>query len=131
VSRIGKQPVDYPAGVEVKVNGQKVEVKGAKGTLSLDAHSHVLVSLDAAARKVNVTRKGDDRLSRSVHGLTRTLIANMIEGVHKGFERRLVVYGLGYKAELDKKRQAQRIAEAWLCQHQVSSSSRRCDCRGG
>jgi large subunit ribosomal protein L6 len=103
VSRIGKQPVDYPAGVEVKVNGQKVEVKGAKGTLSLDAHSHVLVSLDAAARKVNVTRKGDDRLSRSVHGLTRTLIANMIEGVHKGFERRLVVYGLGYKAELDKK----------------------------
>jgi large subunit ribosomal protein L6 len=103
VSRIGKQPVDVPAGVDVKVNGQKIEVKGPKGTLKLDAHSLVQVALDGGTRKVTVTRKNDDRLARSVHGLTRTLVANMIEGVSKGYERRLVVYGLGYKAEIDKK----------------------------
>lgn len=103
MSRIGKQPVEFPAGVDVKVNGQSVEVKGAKGTLKLSAHPLVQVKVDGGARKIEVTRKNDDRLARSVHGLTRTLIANMIEGVNKGYERRLVVYGLGYKAELDKK----------------------------
>ena len=103
MSRIGKQPIILPVGVDVKVTGQKVDVKGPKGTLSHTAHGLVRVNLDLAARKIEVTRANDDRLSRSVHGLTRTLVSNMVDGVTKGFERRLVVYGLGYKAELDKK----------------------------
>ncbi|MBU6294588.1 MAG: 50S ribosomal protein L6 [Planctomycetes bacterium] len=103
MSRIGKAPVAVPAGVEFKINARQLGVKGPKGTLKFEHHPLVTVSYDDKARSIEVKRVSDERLARSVHGLTRTLISNMIEGVTKGYERRLVVIGLGYKAELDKK----------------------------
>jgi large subunit ribosomal protein L6 len=103
VSRIGKQPVAVPAGVNVSVAEGKVSVKGPKGELTLEPHARVKVSFDNAARNIIVERPDEDRLTRSVHGLTRTLLANMVEGVTKGYERKLIVIGLGYKAEIDKK----------------------------
>lgn len=103
MSRIGKQPVAVPAGVNVSVAEGKVSVKGPKGELTLQPHARVKVSFDNASRNLVVERPDEDRLSRSVHGLTRTLLANMVEGVTKGYERKLVVIGLGYKAEIDKK----------------------------
>lgn len=103
MSRIGKQPIAVPQGVNVTLGASKVSVKGPKGELSLSPHARVKVSYDSAARNILVERPEEDRLSRSVHGLTRTLLANMVEGVTKGYERKLVVIGLGYKAEIDKK----------------------------
>ncbi len=103
MSRIGKQPVAVPAGVNVTVGSGKVSMKGPKGELHLTPHNRMKVAFDNGTRQVTVTRPDDDRLSRSLHGLTRTLIANMVEGVTKGYERKLVVIGLGYKAEIDKK----------------------------
>lgn len=103
MSRIGKAPVVVPTGVEININARDVGVKGPKGSLSLQHHPLVAVKFDDKVRSLEVHRVSDERLARSVHGLTRTLIANMIEGVTKGYERKLVVIGLGYKAELDKK----------------------------
>lgn len=103
MSRIGKQPVAIPAGVNVTVGNGKISMKGPKGELHLTPHERMKVEFNSAARQVSVTRPNDERLSRSLHGLTRTLIANMVEGVTKGYERKLVVIGLGYKAEIDKK----------------------------
>jgi len=102
MSRIGKQPIDVPAGVEVKVQDGTVSVKGPKVKEPLRLPYHRNLKIEVEGKKIRVGRAGDDRLSRSVHGLTRTLIANMIEGVTKGFEKRLKIEGLGYQARLDK-----------------------------
>lgn len=103
MSRIGKQPIAIPAGVTVTVAGNQVTMKGSKGEDTLEFHRAMKVEFDAASKQIVVTRPGDDRLSRSLHGLTRTLIANMVQGVTKGFEKRLKIEGLGYQARLDKK----------------------------
>ncbi len=96
MSRIGRKPVAIPAGVEVKVDGSTVTVKGPKGTLTRTVHSNMKVELDGAA--VVVTRPDESNLNKSLHGLTRTLIANMIEGVEKGYSKELEVNGVGYRA---------------------------------
>ncbi len=96
MSRIGRQPVAIPAGVEVKVDGSTVTVKGPKGTLTKTVHSNMKVELDGAT--VVVTRPNDSNLNKSLHGLTRTLIANMVEGVEKGYSKELEVNGVGYRA---------------------------------
>lgn len=117
MSRIGKQPVSIPAGVKVKVTDGKVLVEGPKGKLEMPYHRAVKVELGKVTRKddsvvftadpagqfIQVTRTDDERLSRAVHGLTRSLIANMVEGVTKGYEKRLKIEGVGYTAKLDKK----------------------------
>lgn len=103
MSRIGKQPIAIPAGVTVTVAGNQVTMKGTKGEDTLEFHRSMKVELDESKKQIVVTRPNDDRLSRSLHGLTRTLIANMVEGVTKGFEKRLKIEGLGYQARLDKK----------------------------
>ena len=103
MSRIGKQPVAYPAGVKVQVSGGKVRVEGPKGKLELDYHRNMNVQLDEAAKVIRVTRPDDERLNRSLHGLTRSLIANMVKGVTAGFEKRLKIEGIGYQARMDKK----------------------------
>jgi large subunit ribosomal protein L6 len=103
MSRVGKQPVPIPAGVKVKVDAGKVLVEGAKAKLELAYHPRMKVAIDDAKKAVVVTRDGDERLSRSLHGLTRTLIANMIEGVTKGYEKRLKIEGIGYQARLEGK----------------------------
>ena len=101
MSRIGRQPVAIPAGVEVKVDGSTVTVKGPKGTLTRTVHSNMKVELDGAV--VTVSRPDDSNLNKSLHGLTRTLIANMIEGVEKGYSKELEVNGVGYRVAIQGK----------------------------
>ncbi len=97
MSRIGKQPIDVPQGVDVTVNGQNVTVKGAKGQLAIDAHPDMAVTIEDGV--ITVTRPSDQPEHRALHGLTRTLVANMIEGVVNGFSKTLEIQGVGYKAE--------------------------------
>jgi large subunit ribosomal protein L6 len=98
MSRIGEQPIPVPAGVEVVVSGRRVEVKGPKGELALEAHPAMKVVHDEEAKAIRVTRPTDSDDHRALHGLTRTLVANMVEGVTKGFEKRLEIVGVGYNA---------------------------------
>ena len=95
MSRIGKIPVDIPAGVEVNISGQDVSVKGPKGTLTMSVSEPITAKVDGAT--VVVTRPDDERNSRSLHGLTRTLIANMVEGVTNGYSKVLEIQGTGYR----------------------------------
>ena len=101
MSRIGKQPVVIPAGVKVALADGKIKVEGPKGKLEFSWHPAMKVESDGKA--VQVTRPDDERLNRALHGLTRSLIKNMVEGVTKGYEKRLKVEGIGYQAKIDKK----------------------------
>lgn len=96
MSRIGKLPIPIPSGVEVTVDGQVVRVKGPKGELSRRMHDEVLISVKDG--EVVVSRPSDGKLQRSLHGLTRTLIANMIQGVTNGYTKNLEIRGVGYRA---------------------------------
>ena len=96
MSRIGKQPIEVPQGTDVTVNGQNVHVKGPKGELTFDAHADMTVTLEEGV--VTVTRPSDEPQHRALHGLTRTLVANMIEGVVTGFSKTLEIQGVGYRA---------------------------------
>jgi large subunit ribosomal protein L6 len=102
VSRIGKQPISIPAGVKVQVADGTVRVEGPKGKLQMNFHRNMKVDVDGG-KAIKVTRPDDQRENRALHGLTRSLIANMIKGVSQGFERRLKIEGIGYQARLDKK----------------------------
>ena len=95
MSRIGKLPVLVPAGVDIDVAAELVTVKGPKGELKQPILSHVTVKLEDG--QLVVTRNSDDKPGRSAHGLTRTLIANMVEGVSKGFRKSLELQGVGYR----------------------------------
>ena len=98
MSRIGKQPIEIPAGVKVSINDQSVSVTGPKGTLSriiLDT-----VTLDLTDKFLTVSRVDDSINARAAHGLSRTLLSNMVTGVTKGFERALEINGVGYRAEV-------------------------------
>jgi large subunit ribosomal protein L6 len=97
MSRIGGRPVAVPKGVDVRVEGRTVQVKGPKGTLSLAVHPDVGVAL--AEGTVKVSRPTDEKRHKALHGLTRTLIDNMITGVTQGFSRKLEIQGVGYRAE--------------------------------
>jgi large subunit ribosomal protein L6 len=103
MSRIGKQPIVYPANVKVQLADGKIRVEGPKGKLELTPHPAMSVKHDDKGRKIEVSRPDNERLNRSLHGLTRSLIANMVEGVVKGYEKRLKIEGIGYQARLDKK----------------------------
>jgi large subunit ribosomal protein L6 len=103
MSRIGKQPVTYPAGVKVQVVDGKVRVEGPKGKLEEPYHPNIRLEHDEGGKVIKVSRPDDDRFNRSLHGTTRSLIANMIQGVTKGFEKRLKIEGIGYQARMDKK----------------------------
>jgi len=100
MSRIGRMPIVIPKGVKIAVDHTKVEVSGPKGHLW-----HLLpprISLSVDGDKVLVRREGDDRSSKALHGLTRSLIANMVAGVTKEFEKRLEIVGIGFRADLEK-----------------------------
>src|SRR3954471_19745063 len=120
MSRIGKQPIPIPPGVTVKIADGQVSVKGPKepkglvlayhpnvtvqiGKLGKDKDDKPVFTADAGGNVILVNRKDEDRLSRAVHGLMRTLVANMVEGVTKGYEKKLKIEGVGYGAKLDKK----------------------------
>ncbi|MFM6940030.1 MAG: 50S ribosomal protein L6 [Rhodoluna sp.] len=95
MSRIGKLPIPVPAGVEVKIDGASISVKGPKGQLNLEVASPITVALEEGT--VVVSRPNDERVSRSLHGLTRTLIANQITGVTAGYSKGLEIVGTGYR----------------------------------
>ena len=101
MSRIGRKPIAIPAGVEVKVDGNTVTVKGPKGQLVQNIHPNMKVDVDGAV--VTVSRPDDTKLNRSLHGLSRTLVANMVEGVSKGYSKELEVVGIGYRASKEGK----------------------------
>ena len=98
MSRIGKQPIPVPAGVEVSIVDNTITVKGAQGELSYTFNS--IMSVAVEGQEIIVSRPDDSREAKSFHGLTRTLIANMVEGVSKGFAKKLELVGVGYRAAL-------------------------------
>ena len=100
MSRIGKQPVAIPGGVKVAVANNKVSVEGPKGKLEREFRPEVAISLDEESKEIKVEAKGTDRVSRSLHGLTRSLVNNMVTGVNTGFEKKLEVVGVGYLAAI-------------------------------
>ncbi|MBE6809258.1 MAG: 50S ribosomal protein L6 [Ruminococcaceae bacterium] len=97
MSRIGKKPITIPAGVDVKINGSEVTVKGPKGELKNTFNADMNIAVEGS--EIIVTRPTDNKEHRSLHGLTRTLIANMVEGVTKGFTKELEVNGVGYRVQ--------------------------------
>ena len=97
MSRIGNKPITVPEGVEVKLDGNNLTVKGPKGTLEREIHKNMTVSIDGNV--ITVTRPNDEAGNRSLHGLTRTLISNMIEGVLNEYSKELQIVGVGYRAQ--------------------------------
>jgi len=97
MSRIGKSPIAIPAGVEVKLNGNEITVKGPKATLTRTLHPAMIVEMEG--NEIKVSRPNDEKLNRSLHGLTRTLIYNMVVGVTEGFSKELEINGVGYRVQ--------------------------------
>jgi large subunit ribosomal protein L6 len=97
MSRVGKMPITVPSGVTVDIKGEKVTVKGPKGELSRVLSSEMLIKHEG--NTLTVTRPSESQRHRAYHGLTRSLLANMVEGVSKGFEKTLEIVGVGYRAE--------------------------------
>jgi large subunit ribosomal protein L6 len=101
MSRIGKKPIPVPSGVECKLDGMVLRVKGPKGQLQRSLHPNMKIDVDGEL--ITVTRPTDGRIDRSLHGLTRTLISNMVVGVTEGFSKTLNIVGVGYKVDLKGK----------------------------
>ena len=97
MSRIGRKPISVPAGVDVKIDGATVTVKGPKGTLSKTFHPDMIIRQEGS--EIIVERPSEDKLHKSLHGLTRTLVNNMVEGVTTGFSKSLDIEGIGYRAQ--------------------------------
>ena len=102
MSRIGRMPVEIPAGVDIKINGQEVTVKGPKGTLTQTFHSNMILEREGAT--ILVKRPNDEKENRALHGLTRALLNNMVTGVSKGFDKSLDVVGVGFRAQKQGKK---------------------------
>ena len=102
MSRIGNKPITVPAGIDVKIEGQHITVKGPKGTLERDIHKNMTVKIEGT--EITVSRPDNEAENRSLHGLTRTLIANMIEGVEKQYQKELQIVGVGYRAQKQGKK---------------------------
>ena len=100
MSRIGNKPITIPDGVEVSLNGNHITVKGPKGTLEKNLHKNIKISVENNV--ITVTRPNDDPKNRSLHGLTRTLVNNMVNGVVNEYKRELEVNGVGYRAQKHK-----------------------------
>ena len=98
MSRIGKQPIPVPSGVDVKIDGSTVTVKGPKGELAQTFNEDMTIALENG--EITVTRPSDERNHRALHGLTRSLLANMVTGVSQGFSKNLEIVGVGYRAAL-------------------------------
>ncbi len=107
MSRIGKMPIAVPKGVAVKIENNKVVVTGPKGSLERCFNPEMTIALDGGS--LTVSRPGDDRQHRAMHGLTRTLLDNMVKGVSNGFEKNLEIVGVGYRAEMSGQKLVLRI----------------------
>lgn len=102
MSRVGKAPVVIPDKTKVDISGKHIKIAGPKGTLERDIHPDMTMAVDGSS--VVVTRPSDQKKHRALHGLTRALIANMVEGVSEGFQRDLKIIGVGYRAEIKGKK---------------------------
>lgn len=102
MSRIGKQPIPVPAGVEIKIEGSKIRVKGPKGLLEKEMHRDMIIKHEDG--QILVERPSDNKMHRSLHGLTRTLVNNMVVGVTNGFQKNLELVGVGYRASKQGKK---------------------------
>jgi len=98
VSRVGKMPVEIPQGVDVTIEGNTVSAKGSKGELQVSVHPEISVKVDNGF--VKISRHSDSKMHRSLHGLSRSLVANIIKGISEGFAKKLEIQGVGYRAEL-------------------------------
>ncbi len=116
MSRIGRKPINIPAGVEVKLDNGVITVKGPKGTLTREVHPNMTVNIEDGV--ITVTRPNDEKENRALHGLTRTLIANMVEGVTDGFKKELEVNGVGYRVQKQGKNLVMNLGYS----HQVTVS---------
>ncbi len=103
MSRIGNKPVPVLDGVKVSLSGRTVNVEGPKGKLSWEHRDEIVVKVDDATKQILVSRKGDERLARALHGLTRSIVNNMVIGVKQGYEKKLEIVGVGYLAALKGK----------------------------
>ena len=102
MSRIGRKPVVVPANVKVAVADSTINVEGPKGKLAFSYRREIDVNYDSEGKQVLISRRDDERLSRALHGLTRSLIANMVKGVTDGYSKKLEIVGVGYQAQLKK-----------------------------
>jgi large subunit ribosomal protein L6 len=102
MSRIGKQPVAVPAGVKIAVAGKDISIEGPLGKLSWSLRPEISAAYDEAKKQLIVSRQGESHLARALHGLSRAMIQNMVEGVTKGFEKKLEIVGVGYLAAVQK-----------------------------
>ena len=102
MSRIGKQPVTLPTGVHASLKGDSITIKGKKGELSFTFDNRMVVVVEE--KSIVITRKSDEKEDRSLHGLTRSLIQNMVMGVTEGFEKHLEINGVGYRAQVSGKK---------------------------
>ncbi len=100
MSRIGKQPIPIPDAVKVAISNRTVSVEGPKGKLSWTHRAEMIVKIDESTKQIVVQRSSDERFSRNLHGMTRSLIANMVEGCLKGFSKSLELYGVGFSVQL-------------------------------
>lgn len=116
MSRIGRKPINIPAGVEVKLDNGVITVKGPKGTLTREVHPNMTINIEDGV--ITVTRPNDEKENRALHGLTRTLIANMVEGVTDGFKKELEVNGVGYRVQKQGKNLVMNLGYS----HQVTVS---------
>lgn len=112
MSRIGRKPIPLPAGVKVAVTGQDVKVEGPKGKLELTVHPAIQVALEESGKELVVKRGDDERQSRALHGLTRSLVNNMVVGVSQGYVKKLEIQGVGYQAQLKGKQVALQVGFA-------------------
>jgi large subunit ribosomal protein L6 len=100
MSRIGKKPIDIPGGVKVELQGRTIKISGPQGQLQMDVNPRITAKVDEAGKKILLeNERPDDRLSKQLHGTMRAIIANMVAGVSKGFERKLEIYGTGYNVK--------------------------------
>lgn len=117
MSRIGKQPISVPGGVKVAVSGMKVQVEGPKGKLEIGFRPEVSVAVDKGI--VSITRKNDSKLARALHGTTRALIQNMINGVMKGYLQNMDIVGVGWNAKVDGKRLVMMVGFAHTLEEEI------------
>ena len=103
MSRIGKKPIPVADGVEISISGKTIQVKGKNGELTWTFHENMEVAFDANAKVINVTRPDDQRANRALHGLARSLINNMVQGVQTPYEKKLEIIGVGYNATINGK----------------------------
>jgi large subunit ribosomal protein L6 len=112
MSRIGNKPIPVPGGVKIAVEGRSIRVEGPKGKLQWEHRREVSVKYDEAGKQIVVARANDERESRAFHGLTRAIVNNMINGVAKGYEKRLEIIGVGYQASIKGKAVSLRVGLA-------------------